>query len=456
MTAKLKKVGETRPNGLSQDQSMGDIEVIFGSVSLLCRDYKITDKINDVSVATLRFNKSDFLGLGAISYLDDVVINSVSRKNRVFAGNIVSIQDEQTNQVSISLVRGVELTEIGVRALTVTGVEPQEVFYSMARLAGFPTDKLFIHGLSSSDREIAAFIPFKGLLIEEDETVGNVQILNHKSIREKLPKAVASERWNGFLDADGWISFHCTAPHFIEAENIAVDKADVFLSAYSGVLQYGYSLFNGDFIEWERIREAINLKRQEHILLVAPANSAAWLRDLAPYKPTQTKLRPTISIDINAVMSASENFYLPLLIWNKFRDSEDYYVVTIGLWQIIELLSSGIKSSVEFTKEQLNDLSSRAVAKLTEKEKPPILAAIMRLNERPLMEKFDKHLDNIKLVLSKEERELLKKFREIRNKIEHGTKPNEPSMQEIKRVKALANRIILASLKQATAKTQES
>jgi hypothetical protein len=93
---------------------MGDVEVIFGSVSLLCRDYKITDKINDVSVATLRFNKSDFLGLGAISYLDDVVINSVSRKNRVFAGNIVSIQDEPNNQVSISLVRGVELTEIGV------------------------------------------------------------------------------------------------------------------------------------------------------------------------------------------------------------------------------------------------------------------------------------------------------------------------------------------------------
>ena len=453
MTAKLEKVEVTRPNGLLQNQSMGEIEVIFGSVSLLCRDYTITDKINDVSVATLRLNKSDFLALGAISYLNEVVINSVSRKNRVFAGNIVSIQDEPNNQVSIGLVRGVELTEIGIRALTVTGVEHQEMFYSMARLAGFPSDKLFIHGLNSSDKEMVAFVPFKGLLIEADETVGDVQILNHKSIREKLPQTVESERWNGFLDADGWISFHCTAPHFIEAENIAIEKADVFLSAYSGVLQYGYSLFDGDFIEWERTREAINLKRQEHILLVVLANGAAWLRDLSPYRPTQTKLRPTISIDIEAVMSASENFYLPLLIWNRFRDSEDYYVVTIGLWQIIELLSSGIKSSVEFTKEQLSDLSSRAVANLAEEEKPPILAAIKRLNERHVTEKFDKHLENIKLVLSKEDRELLKKFREIRNKIEHGTKPNEPSMQEIKRVKALTNRIILASLKQAKAKT---
>jgi hypothetical protein len=436
---------------------MGDIEVIFGSVSLICRDYKITNRINDVSVATLRFNKSEFLRLGAISYLDDVIVNSVRSKNRVFAGNIVSIKDEPNNQVLISLVRGVELNEIGVKALTVTGAEPQEVFYSMARLlAGFPKDKLFIHGLNSSDKEMVAFIPFKGLLIEEDEIVGDVQFLNRKSMLEKLPKTVESERWNGFLDADGWISFHCTAPHFAEAENLAMEKADVFLSAYSGVLQYGYSLFDGDFIEWERTREAINLKRQDCILLVVLTNGAVWLRDISPYKPIQTKLRPTISIDIEAVISASESFYLPLLIWNRFRDSDDYYVVTIGLWQIIELLSSGIKSSIEFTEEQLSDLSSRAVANLTKEEKSPILAAIKRLNERPLMERFNKHLDNIKLVLSKEERKLLKQFREIRNKIEHGAKPNEPSLQEIRRVKAMTNRIILASLKQAKAKSQES
>lgn len=247
----------------------------------------------------------------------------------------------------------------------------------------------------------------------------------------------------------------CTAPHFFEAENLAIEKADVFLSAYSGLLQYGYSLFDGDFIVWERTREAINLKRQDHILLVVLPNGAAWLRDLSPFKPAQTKVRPTISIDIDAVISASENFYLPLLIWNRFRDSEDYYVVTIGLWQIIELLSSGIKSPVSFTQEQLQDLSTRAVANLTEEEKPPILAAIKQLNERPLMEEFNKHLDKIKLELSKEERGLLRQFREIRNRIEHGTKPKEPSMQEIKRVKALTNRIILASLKQAKAAIQE-
>src|SRR5579875_3300131 len=243
---------------------MGDIEVFFGGVSLVCRDYQISDRINDVSVATFRFNKSDFLKLGAVGYLDEVIANRVSSKSRIFAGNIVSITEEPNNQVSISLVRGVELTETVVKDLTVAGIEHQELFYSMARLGGFPKDKLFIHGLNESVKGMIAFIPFKGFVVEVDEVCGDVQILSRNSILERLPKAIASEKWGGFLDADGWISFHCTSPHFIEAETLVLEKADVFLSAYSGILQYSYSLFYGDFIAWERSREAINLKRQDY------------------------------------------------------------------------------------------------------------------------------------------------------------------------------------------------
>lgn len=53
---------------------------MFGSRPLICRDFKITQRINDVPVATVRFTKSDVLALGAINYLDEVVIHSVSPK----------------------------------------------------------------------------------------------------------------------------------------------------------------------------------------------------------------------------------------------------------------------------------------------------------------------------------------------------------------------------------------
>ncbi len=408
---------------MSKNQVIDDIEVIFGSISsLICRDLRISQRLNASTTAMLRFDKSDFLELGAVNYLDVVVINSVSQKRLLYTGYIVSIKNEPNNQIVIHLDNGVELHETGIKALTVMRVDPREVAYSMARLAGFPQDHIDIPGLDNSRKEMVAFVPFKGLLIKQDENVSGVQLIalqSIKSIVEKFPKNERSEVWDGFLDADGWISFRFTASHFAEAEDIAIEKADVFLSAYSGLLQYSYSQFRGDFIEWERRDEASNLKRQNYMLLVMTHTGSAWLRDL---------------------------FQLPLLVWNRFRDSEDYYVVTIGLWQVVELLSSGVKLSNSRTQEQLADLSSRAVANLTEEESNLVRASIKRLNDGALIERFKQHRKNIGIVLSKHEHELLDKFRKIRNAIEHGKKPEEPSVQEIKRVKALVNRVILASL----------
>ncbi len=151
-------------------------------------------------------------------------------------------------------------------------------------------------------------------------------------------------------------------------------------------------------------------------------------------------------------MDAEEISQLPLLVWNRFRDSDDYHVVTLGIWQIFELLSSDIELPKRLTREQIRNLSSRIIAllnntaPLTDKERGLIEETARKLNQRALMEKLEAHLKKIGVVLNEHEHELLHTFREIRNAIEHGRKPEEPSLQEIKRVKALTNRIILASL----------
>ena len=429
---------------------IGDIEVIFGSVSsLTCSDCSIHSKINSSTTAMICFDKSDFLQLGAINYLDEVVINSVSQKRLLYRGNIISIKSEPNDQVVIMLDNGQELKETGIKSLSVMRYDPREVAYSMARLGGFSHDQLVIPGLDNSLKEMIAFVPFKGLRIEQDEMVNGVQLLalnSVKSMQEKLPKNEKTEVWYGFLDADAWISFRFTASHFADAEKIAIEKADVFLSAYSSLLQYSYSQFGGDFIEWDRVDGAINLKRQNHILLVMLNSGSAWLRDISSYKLTQTKLKLTIKLDIASVMDASESFQLPLLVWNRFRDSEDFYVVAIGISQVVELLSTGVKLPKSYTQEQLTDITSRAVENLTQKESPLVRAAIKRLNDGALMMRFTQHLTDIGITLSKHEQELINKFRGIRNAIDHGKKAEEPSVQEIKQVKALVNRVILASL----------
>ncbi len=171
---------------------VGEIEVIFGGVSsLTCRGFTSTERINASSTATIHFDKSDFLQLGAINYLDEVVINSVSQKRLLYRGNIVSIKSEPNDRVVIMLDNGLELTETGIKSLSVMRYDHREVAYSVARLAGFSQDLLVIPGLDNSLKEMIAFVPFKGLLIEQDEMVNGVQLLalkSVKSIQEKLPK----------------------------------------------------------------------------------------------------------------------------------------------------------------------------------------------------------------------------------------------------------------------------
>ncbi len=430
---------------------MSSIEILWNTIPLTCREFVVTEKLNAVSTATVRFDESIFLHLGSINYLDEIVIGARGQEEPLFTGNIISVKKELNTQIVVHLANGVELTETGVSSLTIMGsVDIREIFYSMTRLSGWSKDRIHIPGLDTSMKEMAAFVPFKGL-IEKEETVGGVQFLSLKKLREHLPRTEKSETWNTFLDADGWIFFRFTATHFSDAEELAIERADTFFSTYSSLLQYSYSQFNEAFIEWERTRSAINLKRQSHMLLVMLRTGGAWLRDLSPYKPIQIEQKPTINMDIEAIIHASENFQLPLLIWNRFRDSEDYYIITIGLWQVFELLSSGVKLPRRFSKEQLHNVSSRVAAHLTEQERKPVQDAVNKLNQRSLMEKFEQHLKDIGLVLSNQDSELLRMFRDIRNAIEHGRKPEEPSVQDIKRVKALTNRILLASLKHASA-----
>src|SRR5579859_3400053 len=106
---------------------VGELEVIFGSVSsLACRGCSITSKINSSTTATLRFDKSDFLQVGAINYLVEVVINSVSQKRLLYRGNIVSIKSEPNNQIVIMLDNGQQLKETGIKSLSLIRYDPRE------------------------------------------------------------------------------------------------------------------------------------------------------------------------------------------------------------------------------------------------------------------------------------------------------------------------------------------
>jgi len=71
--------------------------------SLTCCGCSITGKINSATTATIRFDKSDFLQLGDINYLDEVVINSISQKRLLYRGNAMPLRGTTKHEKELVL-----------------------------------------------------------------------------------------------------------------------------------------------------------------------------------------------------------------------------------------------------------------------------------------------------------------------------------------------------------------
>lgn len=426
---------------------MSKFEVSFGSRTIQCKEFTTTSALNTMPTATLKLLKEEFKSLGTINYLDDVIIERVEPRQRLFAGNVVSITKGDSGKVVINLEGGIEFSDTYMTGLKVMRIAPPEVVYSMARMAGVPDSRLSIEGLDVSDKEMAAFIPFKGMKVKEKTLIGDIELIDLNELKSKITSDKNDDLWRGFLDADGWLFFKFTAKHFAVAEKLAIEKADAFFTLQSSAIQFSHSQFNASIVEWERSKQFVQLKRKNHILLVMLKGGAAWLRDLTAYTPTKDQLSHNIEFSIDKVVKAEAKQQLPLLVWNRFRDSDDYHVVTVGFWQIIELLCTDTKLPKKISKKDLKDFKERVSLSLTADDLEKIKPVIENLNQRTLLEKLEKFLSDNDIELGEDDTQLIEAFRKIRNDIEHGRKPSEPSLQELIRLKAVLNMLLINSYK---------
>lgn len=429
---------------------MSKFEVSFGSKTIRCEEFSTVSEINNMPTATLALLKEDFESLGIINYLDDVLIKMVEPKQqRLFTGNITSVAIGNGGKVIINLEGGVEFSESYMTGLTVMRITTPETIYSMARLAGIPASRLSIDGLDVSDKEMAAFIPFNGMKVKKKTILGDVELIDLTELKSKVTADQDNDLWREFFDADGWLFFRFIGKHFADAEKLAIEKADAYFTIQSSAIQFSHSQFNNSIVEWERSKQSIHLKRTDLMLLVMIKTGSAWLRDLAAYTPTKNQLSHDIDFSIDKVTKADAKRQLQLLVWNRFRDSNDYHVVTVGFWQIIELLCAETKLPKKISKTDLKDFKERVSSSLSEDDFEKIKPILDNLNQRTISEKFEKFLVDNDIDLNEDDSQLIEAFRKIRNDIEHGRKSIEPSPQDLLRLKAVLNMLLINFYKQS-------
>lgn len=426
---------------------MNKFEVSFGSKRIFCIEFTTVSEINSMPTATLKISKKDFESTGLINYFDEVIIEMTEpRQQRLFVGNIASVKEDNDTTVVVNLEGGIEFGEKHMSGLMARNVSTPEAFYSIAKIAGIPNTRLSVEGLDVSDKEMVAYVPFKGMRVNEKTTIGDIELIDLTELKNKVVTDNNS-LWKRFLDADGWLLFKFTSKHFSDAERLAIEKADAFFTLQSSAIQFSHSRFNNSIVNWERSRQSLHLKRTNLVLLVMINTGSVWLRDLTAYTPTKNQLSHDIEFSIDKVIKADEKQQLPLLLWNRFRDSDDYHVVTVGFWQIIELLCTDTKLPKKISKEDLQDFKERVSLSLAEDDFDKIKPIIENLNQRTLSEKFEKFLFDHDIELSEDDSQLIEAFRKIRNDIEHGRQPKEPPVQNLTRLKAVLNMLLINSYK---------
>ncbi len=415
----------------------------FGSYKIPMTDFVITSEINKMPIAEIKVKKNDWLQEDPKNLLEEVIVYRVKKYRKMFTGNITTVSEED-EFIVVRLEGGIEFSDTHMSGLQ-TRIPTPDLLYAMCRMSGLPDDRINIQGYDPSVKKYVAFISINGIKLTHKVKYGKFTLMSTNDLKTKIPTDDAKELWELLLKADGILSFELDGSNFYDVETIAIEQADAFLTYYSLLLQYPYSKFKDELNLWERKKLHLHLRRGGALLLVNLPKGYTWLHGLDDYLPSQEHELPNISFDYEQGIKQLDTILKPLIIWNRFRNSNDFLLVTVGFWQVVELLCVDIKFPKRFKKEEIKDIEEKIEKVLNGREAESIQIALGKVNQRTLDDKIQKYLEAKKIYLTIEDIEILAKFRKIRNGIEHGSSYAEPTNLEVVRLKSILNYILTNS-----------
>lgn len=210
---------------------MDKFHITIGSIVIKVVDFVIHEKLNDMPKATFKIEKADWYNLPPLNLLEGVIMLNMETEKRQFAGNIKSIK-KTDEYIILNLENGVEFSDTYMTGLQ-TRMSTQESVYAMCRMSGLSHDRINIQGFINKDKSYAVFIPVIGLSIKSKTTYGSFTLMNTNQFQSNIPTDQGSELWEKLLISDGLLTFTIKSNNFLDAELLAMERADAFLTQYS-------------------------------------------------------------------------------------------------------------------------------------------------------------------------------------------------------------------------------
>ena len=415
----------------------------------------------------------------SLNYKDDVklFIDYGKGKELIFSAFPTKVIPISSNVIEVRTSNfGEILKKQKMGALSISNCNPKDIFYLISRMGGIKDSNLNIEGFNSQQKGIYTVIfPIANINVDSNLYIANCEFTNGlPSVEEELfnnhSEAMNTVGWDRNVTTS---RIHVFAQSYYDAYNIAAEEVEKSLDIISHFAKssspYIYYSTQQDLCAWERSDEVPQPKRNEYALIINDTYGGTILIDWRQIK------EPNIldNARIFDTIRKSSNTYEDLIFFEKEPnknenekqlkalmrslrwlrrcwESEDLVDKVIFASTALEFSVAGVEVDSFLAREDTDFIIGKALDALKELNKPEYdkntaLALKQKvsqsLNETPLMAKVKYIIQELKIPVTKEEMNTLKKVRSQRNKVIHGGNEDVITVEEMEKVHMLIAKI---------------
>lgn len=435
------------PVGKTAIVSVGEV-----NVSHALRGIRWVTQVNAVPEAVLEIDITDPV-VPEIDYTRTVTIglrDGDMTGVRAFTGSVISAT-KCGDQLKITSSGAPELDETRIRACSARRVGASELFHSVARLAGFPDDKINAPGLDQLPVEVfEVCTPVTGFPSGASGTIGHVTLTpSSGEVSEAVHEATTDDLAARFLDAGHCVVNYITAERMVDAEEAGVGQIDSALAWLIVRSRFATARLPGPHIpDWNREQLHWTPKRGSLVMVRGMTSGRTWIRDpriestgvQLSFRENNRELQRPRFVPGNIPRSEHE----AILACSRAATVDDRVNKLTEIWTSLEFYSAGIKVPKMFKRSDLDRLRDAIPENLSSEQKRRVWDVVQQMVNRPsLFMKLRRRVMMDGVPLSSEDWALLRELRDARNEFVHGGSTRLPTDEQLVQGVALVARMLI-------------
>lgn len=360
----------------------------------------------------------------------------------------VEYDDRGTAHVTLAgLKRDFETTLLA--GLQYSDCDAREIIFSLARLAGFPPERIQIQDWVPGPLEgFIVSVPVAGVSLFVDSHIGNVTITGKNLARLEL---LTSDMSTAYLEAGVWAYAIVQARTLAEAEALGRAQIEEAITLLRAIGYYSYPTLEGVLRPFEWVATQTRPRASPVTFVGSLAARRRWLRDGADIPVTHMlDLRATDIARIGDTRRQHPRRLLGRALdeWRKSVDALDDVSRVTHLWRAMESYSAGVSVGRLFSATDISKVRERLFSEtgLTSAQVDRLNELVGRLNEPPLLLKLRRAMELDGVTISDDEFDALTATRSLRNDIEHGRNLGAAQQRVLEVATAIANRVLVTAM----------